>query len=264
MLVYPALAASARREAILIVGGGDGLALREVLRWEPRRVVLLDLDREVVAFFTHPVFVDGRQINKRLLSLNEHAFSDPRVETRFGDAFITSNDLLEAGEIFDAVIVDLPDPGHPDLNKLYSARFYAKLHGLLAGDGAMSVQSTSPYHAKHAFLSIGKTIKYAGFQNVDQYHHNVPSFGEWGWTIATKNGLSGRQRIERFGILPVDDGWTTRGLMLAAFEFGKHYFDELNEVQVNRLGSMVAYQYHHRDWETQLGIFEPSPYDGKE
>lgn len=257
MLVNPALAASARQDHVLVIGGGDGLALRDVLAWNPKRVVLLDLDPAVVDFFSRPVEVGGRVVNEALLQLNKRSFSDPRVEVDFGDAFLTVETLLNKGEVFDAIVVDLPDPGHPDLNKLYSSRFYRKLQALLAGDGAMTVQSTSPYHARNAFLSIGKTVKHAGFLHVEQYHHNVPSFGEWGWTIATKNGRSARARLSQLDELPVDDGWMTRGVLLGAFEFGRHYFEGLDTIRINRLGSLVAYQYHQNDWEKEQGIYQP-------
>ncbi len=256
MLTYPALAASARQERILIVGGGDGLALRDVLRWNPEKVTLLELDEGIVRLFRDPVQTRGN--NARLIAANNGSFSDPRLETRFGDAFLSVNDLLRERAVFDTIIVDLPDPSHPDLNKLYSARFYAKLHSLLAGDGALAVQSTSPYHARNTFISIGKTIQHGGFANVEQYHANVPSFGEWGWTIATKNGKPARARLAELYELPVDDGWTTQGLMLAAFEFDKNFYDTRDRIDVNRLGTMVAYRYHHEDWQREMGIYQPT------
>ena len=254
MLTYPALAASARQEKILIIGGGDGLALRDVLRWQPKSVTLLDLDEDLVRLFRDKA--PGSVDNARLIEVNNRAFSDPRVETRFGDAFLTVDALLKSEQVFDAIIVDLPDPSHPDLNKLYSARFYAKLRALLAGDGAMVVQSTSPYHAKNTFISIGKTVRHAGFYRVEQYHTNVPSFGEWGWTIAVKNGKSARQRIAELESLSVDDNWTTKGLMLAAFEFEKGFYADQQSVTVNRLGTMVVYRYHHDDWRRNMGIYQ--------
>ncbi len=254
MLTYTALAASARHKKILVVGGGDGLAVRDILRWNPEKVILLDLDEDLVRLFREPMTepVD----NSRLLAANGGSLSDPRVEFHFGDAFLSVDELLRNEVLFDAIIVDLPDPSHPDLNKLYSTRFYAKLHGLLAGDGAMVVQSTSPYHAKKTFISIGKTVQYAGFAHVDQYHANVPSFGEWGWTIATKNGKSARARLAELGNLPVDDGWTTQGLLLAAFEFEKGFYADWDNIDVNRLGTMVAYRYHYNDWQREMGIYQ--------
>jgi spermidine synthase len=254
MLTYPPLAAAARHDNVLIIGGGDGLALRDVLRWEPNKVTLLDLDASLVNLFRERV--SDAIDNTRLLEINSHSFSDPRVEARFGDAFLNVDDLLKAGSLFDVIIVDLPDPSHPDLNKLYSSRFYAKLNTLLAGDGALSVQSSSPYHAKKTFISIGKTVHHAGFHHVDQYHTNVPSFGQWGWTIAVKNGRSARARIAALETLPVDDKWITKGLMLAAFEFEKGFFDKHEDVEVNRLGTMVVYRYHHNDWRKEMGIYQ--------
>lgn len=257
MLVYPAMAASARHENILIIGGGDGLAIREVLRWQPKNVTLLDIDISVVKLFSEPVVFDGHVINKRLLKMNDYAFSDPRVQVHLGDAFLTVNELLASNQSFDTIIVDLPDPGHPDLSKLYSARFYGKLLTLLSGDGSLVVQSTSPYHAKKAFLSIGKTVKHAGFKHVEQYHHNIPSFGEWGWTIATKQGVSATARIKRLPELTVDDTWISREKILAAFVFSKNFFAEIDSIAINRLGTQSVYQYHHQGWEEEQGIYQP-------
>lgn len=255
MLTYPAMVSSARHNEVLIIGGGDGLALRDVLRWKPRNVTLLDLDEKLVTFFTKPVIADGREINSALLSLNENSLSDKRVNTQFGDAYLLVDTLIQANKIFDTIIVDLPDPSHPDLNKLYSKRFYKKLFRLLAGDGAISIQSTSPYYATDAFISIGKTLNAAGFGNVEQYHHNVPSFGEWGWTIATKHGASAKLRVGQRQVLPVDDGWTTKGKLLAAFEFSQSFYKDVDKVKINRLGSGVMYKYHHDAWTNQNSLF---------
>ena len=255
MLTYPALAASARRDRILVIGGGDGLGLRDILRWRPREVVLLDLDPGLVALFSRPLLRDGRVVNRPLLERNEFAFRDPRVRTLFGDAFVTVDELLRDGRRFDAIVVDLPDPSHPDLGRLYSVRFYAKLRHLLAGDGAISIQSTSPYHARETFLSIGKTVAAAGFANVEQYRQNVPSFGEWGWTIATRRGAPASLRLARLKSLPVDDGWTTREVLLGAFAFPKGSFDGIERIEVNRLGNAAAYRYYRRSWEREQGLY---------
>ncbi len=256
MLVSPVMHASASHKNILIIGGGDGLALRDVLRWQPESVDLVDIDKSIIDFFTYPHSENGEVNNQALLDLNQHAFSDKRVHIHYGDAFNKVDSFIQEGRLYDAIIVDLPDPSHPDLNKLYSARFYAKLKVLLAGDGAMVVQSTSPYHAKNTFMSIGKTVNYAGFKNVEQYHQNVPSFGEWGWTIATKNGISAKARLHQLEKLEVEDGWSTLGLLLAAFEFNSNFYEELDTIKINRINNQAAYQYHQADWEKQQGIFE--------
>lgn len=259
MLTYPALMASARQEKILVIGGGDGLAVRDILRWKPKEVVLLDLDKKLIELFKTPLQVNGKQINQRLMQLNQHSFNDSRVKIIIGDAFLNIDQLIKDNEIFDTIIIDLPDPSHPDLNKLFSSRFYTKILALLAGDGVMVVQSTSPFHAKNTFMSIGKTVKYAGFLHVEQYHKNIPSFGEWGFTIATKNGLSAQQRLVQIKQLPIDDGWMTRGILLASFEFHQNFYQDYESIKINRIGSMIAYQYHHDDWQKRMGLYQGSP-----
>jgi spermidine synthase len=254
LLTYPALAASARREKVLVIGGGDGLALRDILRWDSEQVVLIDLDQQIIDFFSKPYYKKGEPINYPLLKLNNWSFNDPRVDVRIGDAFIYVDALLQEEQRFDTIVVDLPDPNHPDLNKLYSARFYAKLLHLLSGDGAISIQSTSPYHAKEAFVSIAKTVRHAGFKNVEQYHANVPSFGEWGWTIATPRGKPAKQRLEEMHELPIDDSWLTKELMLGAFAFSKGFYANSNKIKINRLGSNVVYEYHRKGWAREIGV----------
>ncbi|MEO5368636.1 MAG: polyamine aminopropyltransferase [Magnetococcus sp. DMHC-1] len=256
MLVEPAMAAAARQKQILIIGGGDGLALRNVLRWNPDSVTLLELDPEVVALFSHPVQVAGRPINAPFLQLNGGSFADPRVRIRYGDAFVTVDALLADKQAFDVILVDLPDPGHPDLDKLYSAYFYAKLKNLLTHDGTLAVQSTSPYHAREAFLCVGVTLRHAGFKHVEPYHQNVPSFGEWGWTLATQQELPASQRLRNLDPASLRDPWLTREIMVGAFAFGQGFFSGLENIQVNRLGSQHMYRYHHEAWVREQGRYQ--------
>ncbi|WP_444997046.1 polyamine aminopropyltransferase [Aliikangiella sp. IMCC44359] len=261
MLVYPAMLASARREKVLIIGGGDGLALRDVLEWNPEQVTLVDLDRGLVELYSNrfAISLDERSkgLRKRLIELNKGAFDDPRVEVIFGDAFIEIESLLSQQQHFDTIIIDLPDPSHPDLNKLYSDYFYARIRQLLSGDGVMVVQSTSPFHAKDAFISIGKTVKNAEFLHVEQYRQNIPSFGEWGWTIATKMGASAKSRLEQQASLVVNSPYVTRDILLGAFAMPAGFYQNVQEVKVNYLGSGVIYQYHTEAWQKDVGVFAP-------
>ena len=196
-----------------------------------------------------------QNLRNRLIQLNQRAFEDPRVEVIFGDAFIEIEPLLKQQKRYDTIIVDLPDPSHPDLNKLYSDFFYSRLYQLLNGDGAMVVQSTSPYHARNAFISIGKTIKQSGFLHVEQYRQNVPSFGEWGWTIATKEGQSPRHRIQSYTKLPVTDDYVTLPLLLGAFSMPASFYNAMTDIKVNHLGSGILYQYHINAWQKDVGVF---------
>ena len=253
-LVAPVLSASARQDNILIIGGGDGLALRDALQYSPKHVTLIDLDAGLIDIFQSPQQHLPKQLGLQIASLNQLSLQDKRVDIIRADAFIAINDLLKRRMNFDAIIVDLPDPSHPDLNKLYSVNFYARLKQLLAGDGLIAIQSTSPYHAKDSFISIGKTVQAAGFCYVQQYHDNVPSFGEWGWTIASKNGSSPLQRIENLDKLKVKPTWLTIDLLKSAFNFPNDFYKDEDSVPVNVMGSHAIYQLHQDAWKDQQGL----------
>lgn len=122
-LTYPALLASARHDQVLVIGGGDGMAVRDILRWNPKQVTLIDLDAAMVALFKGEDPDLPANIEQTLLGFNQDAFNDPGVSVIIGDAFIEVEKLVSEGRHFDTIIIDLPDPSHPDLNKLYSDFF---------------------------------------------------------------------------------------------------------------------------------------------
>jgi spermidine synthase len=170
-LVHPVLAGA--RRSVLVLGAGDGLALREVLRYpDVRSVTVVELDPAVVAL---------ARTEPQLRALNGDSFGDPRVRLLHTDAFAW---LRKAGERFDAVIVDLPDPDETATAKLYSVEFYALIGRVLTEEGRLVVQAGSPYFAPRSFWCIERTIHAAGFA-VRPYHVEVPSFGDWGFVLAS-------------------------------------------------------------------------------
>ena len=253
-LVYPVLASSARTDNVLIIGGGDGLALRDVLNWGANHVTLIDLDEQLLDIFAKPSEHLPAPLASKLSALNQHSLTNDKVTVMAADAFIAIDQLIANRQHFDAILVDLPDPSHPDLNKLYSVNFYARLNQLLSSDGVIGVQSTSPYHAKASFIAIGNTLKAANFAHVEQYHDNVPSFGEWGWSIATKTGLSPLQRLTQLTDLPVEHSWLTLELIRSSFHFPQGFYDEQAQYGINYLGSHTIYQLHQQAWRDQQGI----------
>lgn len=172
-LVHPILAKLPQAKRVLILGGGDGLAAREVLRYpNVESVTLVDLDPQMTQLF---------QTNPTLTALNQNALNNPRIHVINADA---ARWLEENPEVFDAIIVDFPDPSNFALGKLYSAPVYKMMRAHLAETGLMVVQSTSPYHAPRSYWSINATLEAAQF-NTAPYHAYVPSFGEWGFIIAS-------------------------------------------------------------------------------
>ncbi|MFR9723178.1 polyamine aminopropyltransferase [Streptomyces sp. MS19] len=169
-LVHPVLAGS--REHVLILGGGDGLALREVLRYpDVADVTLVELD---------PAMTDLGRTYGPLRDLNDGAFGDPRVDVVNADAFTW---LRDAPGPYDAVIVDFPDPEDTATAKLYSVEMYAMLANVLASDGRLVVQSGSPFFAPRTYWSVDASLAEAGFATTP-YQVDVPSFGNWGFVLA--------------------------------------------------------------------------------
>lgn len=184
-LVYPALGDGAR--SALILGGGDGLAARELLR-DNRidTIVQVELDPAVVAV--------GRTT---LRGANAGALDDPRVDVAIADAMTwlrdVPPDLVPRGG-FDAVIVDLPDPDTPVLGRLYSTEFYALVTRVLAVDGLMAVQAGSAFSTPTAYWRTVSTVRSAGFA-ATPYHVHVPTFGDWGFVLARRGPTPPTPRV---------------------------------------------------------------------
>jgi len=178
-LIHPAVAALGRVPSrVLVLGGGDGLAVRELLRYrEIEHIDLVDLDAEVTDFFrTHEL---GR-------SLNGGSFSDPRVTVTNTDAFVWLDRSDELA--YDLAVVDFPDPSNYAVGKLYTDAFYSLLRQRLGVRGLAVIQATSPGYARKTFWTVVTTIEAAGFKTLP-YHAYVPSFGEWGFVIAGGPGM---------------------------------------------------------------------------
>jgi spermidine synthase len=172
-LVHPAM--NGDRANVLVLGGGDGLAVREILRYpDVESVTLVELD---------PAVVELARTNEALTTLNDNAFADPRVETISADAFSWVRSKLAAPQRFDAIVIDFPDPDNVDVAKLYSQEMYGMTARLLAPNGRMAVQAGSPYFVADAYWSIVKTIETTGL-DVTPYQVDVPSFGNWGFALA--------------------------------------------------------------------------------
>ncbi len=227
-LVHPAAAGQQRLRKVLVLGGGDGLAAREILRYpQVERIMLVDLDPEMTRLFKE---------NSELQLLNLNALNDSRVEIVNQDAFSW---LRKNNEVFDLIIIDFPDPSNFSLGKLYSQSFYRQLGLALAPNGRFAVQSTSPYFAKRSFWIINHTIRASGFETVP-YHAYVPSFGEWGFI------LGARVAPELPLSLPKDLRFLNLQTMRQMTEFPPDMLVESSEV--NRLNNQVLVRTFEDEW----------------
>lgn len=230
-LVHIPMAQASKQEKVLVLGGGDGLAVRELLKYPQTEITLVDLDAEMIALCRD---------NPQVSALNEGALSSERLTVVIDDAY---RYLEETEEVYDVILVDLPDPNNDALNKLYTNIFYRLCGNHLTQDGVLAVQSTSPYYAKKAYWCVAKTLESEGFF-VDSYHLQVPAFGDWGFHMAAKQELSEEYKLF------VETKYLSEENIPALFAFGKDEVDP--DVQINSLSHPMLIHYYSeavRNWE---------------
>ncbi|MFA8344301.1 MAG: polyamine aminopropyltransferase [Rhodothermaceae bacterium] len=174
-LIHPVMRLSKTPYNVLVLGGGDGCAVREILKHkEVKKITLVDLD---------PVMLDIAQTNPVLTKLNKESLHDPKMNIINQDAFIFAE---QTRDFFDVIIIDLPDPRSIELGRLYSLEFYKLCSRLLRPNGFLITQAGSPYYATKSFECINLTLQKAGYETA-KMHNQILTMGEWGWVLAAKN-----------------------------------------------------------------------------
>lgn len=228
-LVHPVLAALPHARRVLILGGGDGLAAREVLKYPNiEQLTLVDLDPEMTQLFS---------THSYLKQLNGGSLTNPRMRVINADAFVW---LEQTKDMFDAVIIDFPDPTNFSLGKLYTTAFYRLLGHHLTEGGLFVVQSTSPLFARQSYWCIVETLKAARYAT-SPYHVYVPSFGEWGFVIA------GRHKYDPPAALPTGLRYLTTNNLTTLFDFPLDM--QSIPAEPNRLNDQSLVRYYEEDWK---------------
>lgn len=282
-LVAPVMHVADKHDTVVILGGGDGLALRDVLTYSPRQVTLVDLD---------PEMVELAKTNQYLSVLNKGAFADARVLTPPSNGVSQDGGLfteieMETGVVAtgsgqpevehvtdvrrmhidaakfletvpfkaDVIIVDLPDPNSVEISLLYSRGFYQELSKRLAPGGVTVVQSTSPVHAPEVYLEIGRTMAAAGLEVVP-YHDNVPSFGEWGWwlgCVGKRCAEQLKQKIAQLEQFSVPTRYLTPERLRANLSFGLvngvSFFDSSESTVINTMTDPTMFIRYEAAWK---------------
>ncbi|QNN56977.1 polyamine aminopropyltransferase [Diaphorobacter ruginosibacter] len=227
-LVHPVMAAHGAPRRVAVLGGGDGMAVREVLKYPGvESVTLVELDPAMTDLFSqHPM----------LTRLNRHALEDPRVKIINTDAFQW---LQQGTDTFDVIIVDFPDPTNFAIGKLFTNSFYALLDQRLAASGYAVIQTTSPLIARKSFWTVVETIESVGL-SARPYHAHVPSFGEWGFVIASRRPWRLPEK------LPEGLRFLSPASLPLMFDFPV----DMARVptQVNRLSNQVLVHTYEQEW----------------
>ncbi len=181
-LLHPAMSLAPYRKQVLILGGGEGLAAREALKYaDVEGITIVDIDAEV--------FRIARE-TPQLRELNAGSLDNPKVTTVAEDAFVF---LQNTPQLFDVIVADLPDPSNDALARLYSREFFKLIRSRLTPNGIFVTQATSPFHTREAFWCIEASLRASGFTHTLPYHAYVPSFGDWGFIAAANRPLQAQQ-----------------------------------------------------------------------
>ncbi|MFM8332501.1 MAG: polyamine aminopropyltransferase [Candidatus Methylumidiphilus sp.] len=232
-LVHPGLSAVPGARRVLVLGGGDGLAVREILKYPGvERVTLVDLDARMTGLFSRSPF---------LAELNGGALADTRVALVNGDALVW---LENDGEFYDFIVADFPDPTNYALGKLYTSAFYRLLEKRLSAHGLIVVQATSPLFARRSFWCVVATLRSVGL-TATPYHALVPSFGEWGYILAGRGVYA--PPLSYPPSLRFVNSQTVASLLAFPPDMQE------TAAEVNRLDNQVLVRYHEEEWSRQGG-----------
>lgn len=228
-LVHPGLSRLKDPKKILILGGGDGFAVREVLKYPTiESITLVDLDSSVTSLFKSADF---------LKNLNNHSLSSSKLHVINTDAFtwLKKNERDQ----YDFIIIDFPDPSNFSVGKLYTNSFYKEIKRALLPNGAFVVQSTSPYVARKSFWCVNNTMTSVGFKTLP-YHVYVPSFGEWGYVLGFNN-LS-----NQVAYLPKDLKFYDNRQFAEMLHFPADM--QIVPTEVNKLNNQILIHYFEDEW----------------
>lgn len=231
-LVHPAMAAFGAPRKVAVLGGGDGMAVREILKYPSvEKITLVELDPHMTGLFAK---------TPALARLNSGALNSNKLQIVNADAFQW---LGQVDEMFDVIVVDFPDPTNFSIGKLYTTSFYALLAQRLSASGFAVIQTTSPLVARKSFWTVVSTLESVGL-NATPYHANVPSFGEWGYVIASHRPWPPQLQTQHK--LPSNLRFLDGKTSAAMFDFPQ----DMNRVpaDVNRLSNQVLVSIYEQEW----------------
>lgn len=238
-LVHPVMELAKKPKNILVLGGGDGAAVRDILKHPSvQTITVVDLD---------PVMTQLAKTHPALLSVNDSSFYHPKVHVYNQDAYTFMDNIKN---YYDVILVDLPDPKTVELGKLYSKEFYTLCYKHLRPNGLFITQAGSPYYSSKAFECIQRTLKAAKFHTIP-LHNQILTLGEWGWVVGSKKLTASqlKKSLQEIDFQDISTKWINKEAMLLMTSFGKKEFflDTKHEkIAINTIQNPVLYRYYKR------------------
>ena len=237
-LVHPAMGLPPQTKRVLILGGGDGLAAREILKHkEVEDILLVDLD---------PAMTKLAMSNDILVTLNQNSLADPKVRVINQDAL---RFIAESDQLFDLIYIDLPDPKSVDLSRLYALDFYHLVSQHLSRGGVMVTQATSPFFSREAFLCIWKTLQATELPTVG-YQTHIPTMGQWGWVLTCNDpdltGETLKKALMNLEFKDVQTKYLNHDALVGMLQFGKDTLDPMPGININTFQSLRLVDYYQK------------------
>jgi spermidine synthase len=230
-LVHPVMRSCEKADSILILGGGDGMAVREVLKYpHVKHIFLVDLDKKMTELFS---------TNHILIKLNSSSLCDKRTTVVNDDAFEW---LKKTNRKFDVVIIDFPDPSNYAVGKLFTNTFYSKLRKVMKPSTVCVVQSTSPLVAPRSFWCVNNTIHSVGYET-RPYHAYVPSFGEWGFILFSQKDIT----LKNYSYLPRGLRYYSDSEFAVMLKFPRDMIRNVHDIQ--KLDNQILVEHFEKEWE---------------
>ncbi|NQX81659.1 MAG: polyamine aminopropyltransferase [Flavobacteriaceae bacterium] len=234
-LVHPIMSLYKHPQDILVLGGGDGCAVRELLKYPSvKNITLVDLDPEMTNLGKdNPIMVD----------MNNNSMHSEKLTILNTDGY---NFIENTDKYFDVIIIDLPDPKTIELSRLYSYEFYKKCNKQLRKQGMIITQAGSPYFANDAFICIDKTIEKAGFTTM-RLHNQILTLGEWGWIMGAKSIQKENLKKELLSLEfeGLDTKWINNDAMKLMTSFGKDFYrKQTDSININSIHKPVLSDYY--------------------
>lgn len=233
-LVHIGLSQISHPKNILVLGGGDGMAVREILKYPTvEHITLVDLDGGMTQLF---------QRLPLLTALNHNALNSPKITVINQDAFLW---LKQNKALFDFIAVDFPDPSNFSIGKLYTRTFYRYLHAALEDNGIAAIQSTSPYVAPKSYWCIANTLEQSALY-IKPYLSYIPSFGLWGFHLASKTPLLSAEYH-----LPDSLRYISSELIPSLFSIPHDIAKR--DTEINALTNQALVRYFEDEWQKYVG-----------
>ncbi|WP_116065662.1 polyamine aminopropyltransferase [Cohnella phaseoli] len=209
MVAHPALFTHPNPENVLVVGGGDGGVIREVLKHsQVKKAVLVDIDGKVIEY------------SKQYLPSIAGQLNDPRVEVIVNDGFMHIHDHRNT---YDVIMVDSTEPVGPAVN-LFTKGFYQGIHDALKEDGIFVAQTDNPWFKADLIRSVNRDVKEV-FDIVRVYVANIPTYPSGLWTFTMGSKKYDPLAVDESGIPELDTQYYSPRLHKAAFALPKFVED---------------------------------------